>query len=85
MTRDRLLKKLEEGGVSPNRYSLGYELKNNACNIHTLPNAKYCLFTLDERGEKRVIKTNINFEEGHCLKKCVNRKNRGQLVSIFYF
>jgi|GEM_PF-3765996 len=63
MTRDRLLKKLKEGGISPREYSLGYELKNGACNIHTLPNAKYYLFTLDERGEKHIIKTNINFEE----------------------
>lgn len=60
MTKDRLLKLLNEGWISPNEYSLGYELKNLATNIHTLPNGKYYVFGLDERGKQTVIKTNID-------------------------
>lgn len=82
MTKDRLLKKLSDGGISPDAYSLGYEIKNGAVNIHTLPNAKYYVFILDERGEKHVIKTNINFEEEafdvlyDCFKAEIERKHR---------
>lgn len=59
MTREEIVKRLKELNISTNYYSLGYELKNNAINIHTLPNGKYSIFSLDERGEKYVIKTDI--------------------------
>lgn len=62
MTRVQILKKLNELNISPNDYSLGYEIKNSAFNIHTLANGKYMIFSLDERGEKTVIRTNINTE-----------------------
>ena len=64
MKKEELIKHLNEGDILPEYYSLGYEIKNNACNIHSLPNGKFELFELDERGgNKKVIKTNISSEE----------------------
>lgn len=63
MTRDEILKKLNKLNISLYSYSLEYELKNSAYNIHTLFNGKYYIFSLDERGEKNVRKTNIDTEE----------------------
>ncbi|UAY55985.1 hypothetical protein [Arachidicoccus terrestris] len=60
MTKDELLKLLNEGWIPPNAYSLGYEIKNLATNIHTLSNGKYYVFSLDERGNKTIIKTDID-------------------------
>lgn len=62
MTKEQLLELLNEGRISPNGYSLGYEIKNCAINIHTLPNGKYYVFDLDERGKKN-IKTDIDTVE----------------------
>lgn len=63
MTKEEVLAKLNELGIPSSDYSLGYELKNLATNIHTLPNGKYYVFSLDEIGRKFVIKTDIKTEE----------------------
>ena len=90
MTKEQLLKLLNEGRISPNGYSLGYEIKNCAINIHTLPNGKYYVFDLDERGRKKIIKTDIDtVEEAYDVvynnlkavidqrRELYNRRNKG--------
>lgn len=63
MTKKEILTKLNESGIPASSYSLGYEIKNLAVNVHTLPNGKYYVFNLDERGGKSIIETNIETEE----------------------
>ncbi len=56
MTKQELVKKLENFNVNPRYYAIGGELKDNAYNVEKLTNGTYSVY-FSERGEKCGLKT----------------------------
>jgi hypothetical protein len=55
MTKEELMKRIEELKIHPKYYSLGIEVKDLAYNIEQMPNGSYAVYYL-ERNEKCGIK-----------------------------
>jgi hypothetical protein len=62
MKKEELLKRLIHLNVNPIHYSIGQEIKDDACNIERLANGQYAVYYL-ERGEKCGLKVFDNEDE----------------------